>query len=123
MTKKRILIVEDEGITALDEEEIIRELGYEPIGIAVTGEAAVTRADRDRPDLIIMDIKLMGYMDGLEATRKIRELYEVPVLYVTAFGDKRRSLAGNLTLPKGIGYIVKPLRKEELAREIENLIG
>ncbi len=123
MTKKRILIVEDQGIAALDEEQTIRELGYEPIGNVMTGEAAVTLACRDRPDLIIMDIKLMGDMDGLEATRKIHELYKIPVLYVTAFADKKRILNGNDTLPEGIGYLVKPFWKVDLAREIEKLIG
>ncbi len=71
MTKKRILIVEDQGITALDEEQIMRGLGYEVTGIAMTGEAAVEQAGRDRPDLVLMDIILAGEMDGRESALKI----------------------------------------------------
>ena len=95
MTKKRILIVEDQGITALDEEQIMRDLGYEVTGIAMSGEAAVEQAGRDGPDLVLMDIMLVGEMDGREAALKIWELHRIPVVYVTAFGDKKASSAGN----------------------------
>ncbi len=123
MTKKHILIVEDQGITALDEAQIMQDLGYEVTGIAMTGEAAVEQAGRDRPDVVLMDIMLAGKMDGREATVKIRKLYQIPVIYVTAFGDKKSSKDGQIKVPEGIGYIVKPYTKEELASEIERLMG
>jgi CheY-like chemotaxis protein len=94
MTKKRVLIVEDQGITAMDEQEIMSELGYEVTGIVMTGEDAVQRAGRDRPDVVLMDIMLAGKMDGREAALKIRELYKIPVVYVTAYGDKKASREG-----------------------------
>ncbi len=93
MTKKRILIVEYQGITALDEAEMIRDLGYEVTGIAQTGQSAVDQAGRDPPDLVLMNIVLSGKMDSREAAEKIRERNRIPVLYVTAFGDKRSSQA------------------------------
>ena len=123
MTKKRILIVEDKGITALDEEQVMRDLGYEVTGIAITGEDAVRQAGRDRPDLVLMDILLAGKMDGREAALKIWELYQIPVVYVTAAGDKKTAEAGKFTVPEGFGYIVKPYTKEELESEIKRLIG
>lgn len=123
MTKKRILIVEDQGITALDEQQIVMDLGYEVTGIVMSGEDAVERAGMDRPDVVLMDIQLAGIMDGREAALKIRELYQIPVIYVTAFGDKKTSMAGEFTAPEGFGYIVKPYTKEELASEIERLMG
>ncbi len=123
MTKKRILIVEDRGVTALDEAQIMRDLGYEVTGIAMTGEAAVEQAGRDRPDLVLMDIKLAGEMDGREAALKIRELCRIPVVLVTAYGDKETSKSGNFTVPEGFGYVVKPYTAEELESEIERLIG
>ncbi len=123
MTKKRILIVEDQGIIALDEAQIMRDLGYEVTGIAMTGEAAVEQAGRDRPDVVLMDIMLEGKMDGREAALKIRELYQIPVVYVTGYGDKKTSKAGKFTVPEGFGYIVKPYTKEELESEIKRLIG
>ncbi|MBL6945040.1 MAG: response regulator [Rhodospirillales bacterium] len=123
MEKKRILIVEDEGITALDEAQILRDLGHEVVGIAISGETAVELAGADRPDLVLMDIKLAGEMDGQEATRKIRELYDIPVVYVTAFGSKAAAKSSKTPPPEGIGYIVKPYTAEELQNEIERLTG
>ena len=123
MTKKRILIVEDQGITAMDEQQIMSDLGYEVTGIAMTGEDAVKWAGRDRPDVVLMDIMLAGKMDGREAALKIWELYQIPVIYVTAYGDKETSKAGKFSVPEGFGYIVKPYTKEELASEIERLMG
>ncbi len=123
MTKKRILIVEDLGITALDEEQIMRGLGYEVTGIAMTGEEAVEQAGRDRPDVVLMDIMLLGNMDGREAALKIWELYQIPVVYVTAFGSKEESKSLKTPPPEGVGYIVKPYAAKELASEIERLVG
>ncbi len=123
MTKKRILIVEDQGITALDEAQIMRDLGYEVTGIAMTGEAAVKQAGRERPDLVLMDIVLAGEMDGREATEKIWELYQIPVVFVTAYGSKELSKSLKIPLPEGIGYIVKPYTANELKSEIERLTG
>ena len=123
MTKKRILIVEDQGITALDEAQIMSDLGYEVNGIVMTGEGAVEQAGRDRPDVVLMNITLAGKMDGREAAMKIRELYQIPVVYVTAHGVKEKSKAENFTVPEDFGYIVKPYTKEELESEIKRLIG
>ena len=123
MTKKRILIVEDQGITAMDEDRIMRELGYEVTGIVVTGEEAVEEASRDRPDVVLMDIKLAGKMNGQEAAMKIRELYQIPVVFVTAYGNKEQSRSLKTPPPEGLGYIVKPYTADELKGEIERLIG
>ena len=123
MTKKRILIVEDQGITALDEAQIMLDLGYEVTGIAMTGDDAVEQAGRDRPDIVLMDIVLAGEMDGREAAMKIRDLYRIPVVYVTAHGDKKTSKSENFTVPEGFGYIVKPYTKKELESETERLVA
>lgn len=123
MTKKRVLIVEDQGITAMDQQRIMNELGYEVTGIAMTGEDAIERAGSGRPDVVLMDIMLAGKMDGRTAALEIWELYHIPVIYVTALGDKETSKAGKFTVPEGFGYIVKPYTKAELASEIERLIG
>ncbi len=121
MTKKRILIVEHQGITAMDEAHIMRDLGYEVTGRARSGEAALEQAGSDRPDVVLMDIMLPSGKDSLEAATKIYELYQIPVVFVAAFGDKKSSKAGTLNVPEGIGYIVKPYTKEELKSEIERL--
>ena len=121
--KKRILIVEDEPMTSITQQKIVQNLGYEVTGVALSGEVAVQRAGADKPDLVLMDIKLMGDMDGREATSKIQEMYQIPVVYVTAFGDKETSKSLKTPPPEGIGYIVKPFTEEELESEIKRLIG
>ena len=123
MTKKRIQIVEDEPMTSMTEHQMLVNLGYDVTGIALSGEAAIEYADVDRPDLVLMDIKLMGTIDGREAASKIRELYQIPVVYVTAFGDKETSKSPKTPPPEGIGYIVKPFTEQELESEINRLIG
>lgn len=121
MRKKRVLIVEDQGITAMDEDQIMRELGYEVTGLAMNGEDAIRMAGEHRPDVVLMDIQLPGGMNGDQAAAKIRELYQIPVVFVTAFGNKEQSKAGDLSVPEGFGFIVKPFSKEELESEIERV--
>lgn len=123
MHKKSVLIVEDEGIVALNEQQIVFDLGYHVTGIAMTGEDAIYQASRDRPDLILMDIRLYGEMSGRQASLKIRELYQTPLVYVTAYGDKEKSLSPDFSPPEGIGYVVKPFNRIELESEIKRLIG
>ncbi len=123
MTKMRIMIVEDEPMTAIGEQAMLRNLDYEVTGVYLSGEVAVERAGIDKPDLILMDIKLMGEMDGREAANKILVLHQIPVIYVTALGDKATSKSLKTTPPKDIGYIVKPFVQEELESEIKRLLG
>lgn len=119
MTQKRVLVVEDEPITAVDVQETLVSLGHVVTGAVFTGEEAVRRVGEDRPDLVLMDIKLFGRMDGIQAARTIRDLYDIPVVFVTAYGDKELSTSSEITVPKGYGYIVKPFTRDELARSIE----
>lgn len=123
MAQKRILIVEVQAIIALDEAEIVRKMGYEVIGYAMTGEDAIRRAGRDRPDLVLMDIMLAGEIDGLEAGREIKNLYQIPVIFVTAHGDRNATRSPNYSPPENMGYIVKPYSSEDLQAEIKRLIG
>jgi CheY-like chemotaxis protein len=83
----RILIVEDEALAALDIQEIIIEAGGEVTGIASRGLDAIARADATHPDLVLMDVHLIGDLDGVETARRIRERLRIPVVFVTAHGD------------------------------------
>ena len=123
MTKKRILIVEDEPFIALDESTILRGLGYEVVGIASSGIEAIKLAEESKPDLVLMDIKLTGAMDGREAALKILEFHQAPMLYVTAYGDKAFSQSLKAIPSESMGHIVRPFTEEELASEIKRLIG
>ena len=75
MPEARILIVEDEAITALDERETLEEMGYEVVGIVDTGEAAIEKTGELQPDVVLMDITLKTEMTGQEAAWQIREKY------------------------------------------------
>jgi CheY-like chemotaxis protein len=83
----RILIVEDEALAALDIQSIVAESGGEVVGIAMRGAEAVEKAAAAMPDLVLMDVHLIGDIDGIEAARRIRGRCHVPVLFVTAHGD------------------------------------
>lgn len=121
MRTKRVLIVEDQGITALDEDRIMQELGYKVVGMVMSGEEAIERALKTKPDVILMDIRLSGVIDGEEAAKKIREQLPIPVIFVTAYGNKEQSKSMKGKIPQGLGYIVKPFTKEELQAEIERV--
>jgi len=117
MAKARILIVEDEAITALDEQETLEDMGYEVIGIVDTGEDAIAKADELKPDLVLMDITLKTDMQGTEAAWEIREKYDIPVIFVTAKGNKAIYDAanyGHIT-----GYIIKPFDPDKLRETVE----
>jgi len=117
MDKIRILIVEDEGLIARDIEDMVRNAGYEVCAVVGTGEDAVERAERTHPDLILMDIILRGKMDGVEAAEKIRERFNIPVIYLTAHTDENTLQRAKLTEP--LGYSLKPVEQKELMTVIE----
>jgi CheY-like chemotaxis protein len=83
----RILIVEDEKILAADLENKLRGLGYTVENIATSGEEAVRLAQEHSPSLVLMDLRLSGTMDGLEAARLIQEKTRIPIVYLTAYSD------------------------------------
>src|ERR671919_1454363 len=87
MSPRRVLLAEDEALIRLDLKEMLEEEGYEVIGEAGDGEAAVRLARDLRPDLVVLDIKMPG-LDGLSAAERITEERIAPVLILTAFGQK-----------------------------------
>lgn len=115
--KGQILVVEDENIVALDIRQSLNRLGYEVPAVAVTGEEAIAAARKYRPDLILMDIRLRGRMDGIEAATHIRRDYRLPVIYLTAFADTKTLDRAKMTEP--FGYILKPFEDRELNSTIE----
>lgn len=117
MKDTRILVVEDEVIVALDIQNRLKRMGYNIIGIVSTGEDAIKKARDTMPDLVLMDIKLKGDLDGVMAAEKIRELFSIPVVYLTAFSDEDTLERAKVTEP--FGYMVKPLEERELYITIE----
>lgn len=117
MTNARILIVEDEVFTADQEEKRLVELGYEVVGKVATGEDAIRLAGEAKPDLVLMDIKLRGEMDGIAAAEEIKKSFNIAVIYVTAFSDEDLLRRARVTEP--FGYILKPFDSQELRSNIE----
>ena len=84
----KILVVEDERITAEDIKSGLENAGYKVPALVSTGEDAIDKAGKLRPDLVLMDIKLKGKMDGIEAAGQIKLRYNIPVIYLTAYSDE-----------------------------------
>lgn len=82
------IIAEDEKIVAKDIENKLQKLGYEISAVVSTGKYVLEKVSESVPDLVPMDIKLEGEMDGIEAARKLRDAYDIPVVYLTAYADK-----------------------------------
>jgi putative two-component system response regulator len=117
MEKKKIMVVEDERIIALDLAEKLTDLGYEVVATAYSGEEAVAKVGEVHPDLVLMDIVLAGKMDGIQAAEKIKALSGTPVVYLTAYADDKTFGRAKITGPSG--YILKPVGKKQLHVVIE----
>ena len=113
----RILIVEDERITAEDIRDILTHLGYTVTAVVSTGASAIREAERTKPDLVMMDIRIQGDMDGVETARELRERFDIPVVYLTAHADRETLDRAKLAEP--LGYLVKPFQEPELQASIE----
>jgi signal transduction histidine kinase/CheY-like chemotaxis protein len=117
MTKARVLVVEDEGTIATHIQSTLRGLGHTIAATAFSGEEAIQRAIETRPDLILMDIRLQGEMDGIQAADRIHAELDVPIIYMTAFADAETLQRAKVTAP--YGYILKPFEQRELNVVIE----
>jgi PAS domain S-box-containing protein len=117
MAGKRILVVEDEIITARDIKECLQDNGYVVPAIASSGEEAIIKVEEENPDLVLMDIMLKGKMDGIETAQQILSISNIPVVYLTAYSDKKILERAKITEP--FGYILKPINERELHISIE----
>ncbi|KAF3886452.1 MULTISPECIES: hybrid sensor histidine kinase/response regulator [Nostocales] len=117
----KILIVEDEYILAINLQESLETLGYTVIDTVDSGEEAIEKATKLRPNLILMDIRLRGEMDGIQAAEQIWNHLQIPVIYLTGHSDKSTVERATLTFP--FGYILKPVREQELYVAIQTALN
>ena len=115
--KARIMVVEDEAVISMEIQDRLTKMGHSICGTAASGEEAVSIATAKRPDLILMDVQLRGEVDGVQTAKRIRDLIEIPVIYLTAFADDRTVERAKLTQP--FGYLIKPFSEKELYAAIE----
>ena len=111
------MIVEDEAIVAADLKSRLNQLGYQVSGIAASGEQALAMIEQVQPDLVLMDIRLQGVMDGIETALEIRRRFRLPAVFVTAYAG--RSTLDRAKLAEPLGYILKPFDNHDLEIAIE----
>ena len=115
--KYKILVVDDEAVIALRLQKRLAEMGYEVPEIAFSGEEAVEKAGRLKPDLILMDVMMPGKLDGIDAAKKIKAEFNIPVVFITAFSEDH--IVEKAKLAEPFGYILKPFQDREIKAAIE----
>lgn len=116
-TRARVMVVEDDRIVARDISEQLGRIGHSVIGVTARGEAAVELAISNRPDLVLMDIRLEGEIDGIDAARQIRARCQIPVVFLTAYADDETVRRASQAEP--FGYLLKPFEDLQLRTVIE----
>ena len=117
MSKVKIMIVEDELIAAESLALDLKRLGYEVITIVDSGEKALLKLEHLQPDLILMDIMLKGKFDGIITASEIQKYLDIPIIYLTAYGDTKTLERAKNTSP--YGYLVKPYKSQDIRTTIE----
>ena len=121
MPAHRILIVEDELILAIDLEARLLDMGYTVVGMADSGAAAVVAAAQHQPDLILMDVRLSGAMDGIAAAGEIHRNQATPVLFMTAYADAETLRRGLAASPHG--FLSKLSNDPDIREAIETALA
>src|SRR5579864_8059024 len=119
--ERKIVIVEDEGLIAADLQGRLEREGYQVPGIAATGGEALQLVRAESPDLVLMDIRLAGELDGIQVADKVRQEFDVPVVYLTAYEDRETLQRASQT--QAFGYIKKPIASASLQGSIEMAIS
>ncbi|QIG79831.1 response regulator [Stakelama tenebrarum] len=117
-TRTRVLIIEDEPLIAMDIETIVRDMGHDVTGVAVTRDEAVALAMEDRPGLVLADIQLADDSSGIDAVKDILNEFAVPVIFITAFPE--RLLTGER--PEPTFLITKPFQRETVKTTISQAL-
>src|SRR5262249_45442757 len=117
MTPSRILIVEDDRIVARDIQEQLSRMGHTVVGITPRGDDVLPLTLQLQPNLVLMDIRLEGEIDGIDAAQQIRERCRIPIIYLTAYADDETLRRAGITEP--FGYLLKPFEDSQLRTTIE----
>ena len=117
MSNAKIFIVEDEAIVAMNIEKRLQNSGYKVTGIASSSDQVLEKVEIEKPDLVLMDIKIKGTLDGIDTADLIRGKYNLPIIYLTSYTDEETFNRAKMTEP--FGYLIKPFETKELTRIIE----
>ncbi|MBN1552830.1 response regulator [bacterium] len=122
MVKKPvILLVEDEALIAMFLEMELLEAGYSVLGIVSTGEEAVELANQQKPDLVILDVRLAGEINGIETAQRLKKTGEIPIIFLTGYLDIE--LMETIKTIKPAGCFIKPVRFREIDTAIRSALG
>jgi DNA-binding NarL/FixJ family response regulator len=113
----KILVVEDEALISMRLQKRLGKMGYDVPGVAYSGEEAVEKAGRFRPDLVLMDVMIPGKLDGIEAAKMIKTELNIPVIFLTAFSEDKIIERAKQAEP--FGYLLKPFQEREIKAAIE----
>ncbi len=119
--KTEILIVEDEKVISMDLKLMLENAGYNVIGTVSSFEEAIEKAREDVPDLIIMDIIIEGHGNGIDAAKRIRRRYNIPIIYLTAFSNAELLLNNGEGGPKS-KFLVKPVSEKQLIAAVKEVV-
>ncbi|KTB48426.1 response regulator [Dehalogenimonas alkenigignens] len=117
MAKARLMVVEDEAITAEDIRSSLEGMGYDVVAVAATGEEALRIAEKLKPDLVLMDIVLKGGHSGIATAGELRRRFSVPAVYLTAYADPATLAQAKLAEP--LGFLTKPFNEADLRASVE----
>ena len=120
MVLVEILIVEDERLVGFDLRRRLSRMGYTVVGITASGEEAIEHANRLRPDIVLMDVRLRGPMDGIEAAQQIWVQYQIPVVFMSGYTTVETLERVWRTMPSG--YLSKPFFEDQLRTALERTL-
>jgi len=117
--KTRVLVVEDEVITVMSLQHLLELWGYRMCGQASSGKEAIERAEREKPDIALIDVSLSGDINGIEAARQIRSRCDIPIIFITGYSDNETMKEIKDMEPAG--YFIKPVDFNKLKMAIESI--
>lgn len=117
---KKVLLVEDEAIIALSTKKMLEKTGLFEVSILDNGPAAISFLKQNPPEIILMDIKIVGVLDGIETMHEIRKFSQVPVIYLTGNSDPRARVRAKAT--GNSDFLTKPVEISDLLQSISNLL-
>ena len=120
MSKAKVLIVEDEIITATALRNALQEMGFSICSLTTSGEKAIKTAEQEKPDIVLMDVKLPGEMDGIETAREIHSRFGIPIIYMTGYSKETvLKLAG---IQEPYEYLSKPVENLDMKKAIDSAL-
>ncbi len=120
MKTAKILIVEDEIITAMALKQSLEDEGYEVCPLTNSGEDAIEKAESERPDIVLMDINILGKMDGIETAKEIFALFGIPTVFMTGYDEN--AVREKMKPATWAGYLIKPLDFRKLKPTIDKIL-